>query len=316
MSNSAIATHAMLSVGKNIVMFTRCSQIVAAVERQVLEDPSLQRSDVIRLLRPLGLSSFGELMFSLPLKDYPGLSRLLPSMASEQVQTSWTGQHGHILLSQSLDFALHATSIYSEITSERIHGKKILDFGCGYGRFARLFYYFSDEDQYYAVDPWQESIRQCQACGLAENFFLSDFQPKALPFSSSFKFDLIFAYSVFTHLSADSAVLCLNTLSRYLKENAVMLITIRPIEFWRAKSHLSAILTPDLSARMEKAHESEGFAFFSSGGVDDPAGNYGDSSIEIEWLQSSLPDLTVERVDYALTDPYQQIIALQRRCTN
>ena len=37
----------------------------------------------------------------------------------------------------------------------------VLDFGCGYGRLARLFYYYIKQDNFYGVDPWDRSINEC-----------------------------------------------------------------------------------------------------------------------------------------------------------
>ena len=46
---------------------------------------------ILALLRQLSLDKFGEFIISLPRDDYPALTAMLPAMASEDIQTTWTG---------------------------------------------------------------------------------------------------------------------------------------------------------------------------------------------------------------------------------
>ena len=71
-------------------------------------------------------------------------SSMLPRMASEQVQLNWTGASGAVLLGQTLNFVNCIAANYSDLTGKGLKNKKILDFGCGYGRIMRLMYYFTD----------------------------------------------------------------------------------------------------------------------------------------------------------------------------
>src|SRR4029077_744564 len=44
--------------------------------------------------------------------------------------------------------------------------------------------------------------------------------------------DLIYAFSVFTHLSERAAIMALTTLRRYVARGGLFVITIRPKEYW------------------------------------------------------------------------------------
>src|SRR5215469_6046166 len=83
-------------------MFQHTHDAVRKIDQQA---SSLTLPEVLTSLRrELGLDDFGELMFGMPMGRFPNLSRLLPRMASVEVQTMWTGTSGLPLLKQSSTF--------------------------------------------------------------------------------------------------------------------------------------------------------------------------------------------------------------------
>src|SRR5215475_8615963 len=107
----------------------------------------------VSALRVLGLEDFGYVFMSMPDPRFPKLSRLLPRMATEAVQRGWTGASGETLLRQTCAFVRSVACNYTRFTGRSLERASILDFGCGYGRIARLMYYFSDPSQMAGVDP-------------------------------------------------------------------------------------------------------------------------------------------------------------------
>src|SRR5271165_2274493 len=188
-------------------------------------DDSATRADAFTKLRDLSLCDFGMLLITIPNPDFPRLSALLPRMAKEEVQLSWTGSAGVDLLKMTVDFVRSLSYNFPRLTGRPLEGAKVLDFGCGYGRITRLMYYFSNEDLVYGLDPWDKSIEICHADGLTKNFLQSDYLPATLPVPRA-DFDLIFAFSVFTHLSERATVTCLNTLADYVKPDGLIAITV------------------------------------------------------------------------------------------
>lgn len=272
--------------------------------------PLESRAKLLDKLRTLGLADFGELIISMPNPSYPKISSILPRMARTEIQERWTGASGLTLLQQTLDFTRTAAYYYTKFTGETIFGKKILDFGCGYGRISRIMYYFTDEKNYYGVDPWKESIDLCLANGLNVNFSLSDYLPIALPVGST-RFDFIFSFSVFTHLSERATRTCLKTISDYINQNGLILITIRPIEYWDIDSGAKR---SGLIYKLKETHNSTGFAFLPH---DRPTVDgdvtYGDTSLTTEWLSKNFPYLEVLGVDRSFSDPYQIYVFLKKK---
>lgn len=284
---------------------------LASIEEEVERGTINTQEACLKRLREIGLSSFGELMFTLPIPVYPQISRLLPSMASTETQRLWTGSDGINLLRQSLDFVTIASSSYSECTGRTLRNAKIMDFGSGYGRLARLFYFFTSPNNLYMLDSYTKSLDECTKHGLTHNLFLSDPMPQSLPVGSM-RFDFIYSFSVFTHLNEQAARQCLTTLSNYLDPGGVIVITIRPYEFWAQETHVSGILrTLEIDPySLVARHQSGEFVFVPSGGIGQST--YGDSSFKAEWISKNLPQLKIVFLDYSLNDPSQLYVGLMK----
>jgi SAM-dependent methyltransferase len=281
-------------------------KILSMIENEL--STSSSRIDVIKKLRRLTFTDFSLFLLSMPNTNYPKISSKLPKMADDDVQRSWTGASGITLLQQSMDFLRVATFGFAEINERGLKKSKILDFGCGYGRLARLFYYFVDEEMFYGVDPWDKSLEICFNDGLTKNLYQSDWLPTSLPFANV-KFDLIYAFSVFTHLSERATYAALNTLNKYLTDDGVLLITIRPPEYWDLDANA---IKQHKSDFLKATHENEGFAFLAHNSEQIEGDvTYGDTSIKLEWLSEKFPHFKIVKTDYSLSDPYQLYVFLQ-----
>lgn len=289
-------------------LFAQSLSLLENIERSLTAQST--RGEALTQLRNLSLSDFGLFMITLPNAAFPKLSALLPRMADDEVQRNWTGNSGEVLLTQTLDFVRSAAFNYTEITGRSFQNARILDFGCGYGRISRLMYYFTPEELYYGVDPWDKSIEICNNDGLEVNFAVSDYLPTDLPVGDA-RFDFIFAFSVFTHLSERATKAALNTLSNYLDEGGVMLITTREFEYWAQHYKDSA---PDLRSQCENNHQSDGFAFMphSREAVDGDV-TYGDTSMTPNWFHAQFPELEIKKFDRSLNDFYQTYWFIQKR---
>lgn len=288
-----------------------CKQeILASAESLCAVDNNLEH--VLMELRKLRLEDFAELMLNMPDEKFSGLSKLLPSMASAGVQTSWTGTSGYPLLQQTLDFVQAVGNNFVQFTGHHLNDRKILDFGCGYGRIARLIYYFTSPAQLFGVDPWDESIRLCRESRLPGNFFISDYVPRSLPFRDA-DFDLIYCFSVFTHLSMKTARVVLKLLRNYIADDGMLVITVRPEEYWLMNSAFD-LSSNRLPQDLLEAHRRNGFAFVPH--LREPIDGditYGDTSISIEWLTGEFPEWRIETFDCSPKDPYQRRVFLSPR---
>ena len=289
-------------------MLSRSSTgLINSLEEKIADDVPLD--ELLARLRALTLQDFGAFFITLPNPSYPKLSGRLPRMASDEVQRDWTGNSGFPLLLQTSAFVEAVAAASLKYRHRPLKGARMLDFGCGYGRIARLMYFFSNHGDVVGVDPWDESIRICRADGLGENFIQSKYLPETLPVSGHF--DLIYAFSVFTHTSERATRTCLDTLVNYLAPGGLLVITIRPVDYWTNHEYAAAAgKREDLLVD----HHGSGFAFLphNRAPVDGEVA-YGDTSMTIEWLQKIVPLLRVCGAERPRADPLQVYVYLQRR---
>jgi SAM-dependent methyltransferase len=287
------------------------AHVTPELERMEADAGMDSRDKALAALRSrLGLDDFGEFLISLPHPDYPRLSALLPSMASEEIQRRWTGNSGLDLLRQSCNFVRSVAYNHVRHTGRLLDGARILDFGCGYGRIARLMYYFTGEAELFGVDPWDRSIALCRDHGLGETFMQSDDLPRSLP-TDDRKFDLIYAFSVFTHLSMRTAKLCMATLRDRLRDDGLLVVTIRPMEYWHAdpRTRQDGSLEEKLAT-----HRREGFVFRPEPGRAPVEGEvtFGDTSMSLDWLAANFPGVRIVGVDRCIEDGLQIYVFLKK----
>jgi SAM-dependent methyltransferase len=282
-------------------------EILASAERLAALD---DLEPVLAELRKLRLEQFGEVLLDMPDGRFPGLSRLLPAMASPEVQLSWTGASGATLLQQTIEFVKAVEYNFERFTGRDLKNRKVLDFGCGYGRIARLMYYFTPAANLFCVDPWDESIRLCRESRLPGHFFISEYVPRSLPFPDA-DFDLIYCFSVFTHLSMRTARVVLRLLRNYVADDGMLVITVRPEEYWMMNGafHPSSTRSPQ---DLLEEHRRNGFAFVphQREPIDGDI-TYGDASISIDWLTREFPEWKIETFDSSPKDPYQRRVFLR-----
>jgi hypothetical protein len=170
-------------------------------------------------------------------------------------------------------------------------------------------YKFTDEQKLFGVDPWDRSIAICHASGLDANYFVSEYLPTSLPVGSV-TFDLIYAFSVFTHLSERATVASLRVLRRYISDQGVLVITIRPVEYWKHDPQSSDVE----KLMMLERHRAIGFAFqpHNREPIDGDI-TYGDTSMNLAWLAETRPDWSVACTDQSLEDPLQRYVFLMPR---
>jgi SAM-dependent methyltransferase len=268
-----------------------------------LDQRCLDLNASLAQLRHLTLDQFGELLLSLPDRSLPHLSSLLPHNTPDEVQNTWTGAAGTTLLRQSVAFLNSVASEYAQACGRGLADATVLDFGCGWGRLLRLLPYFLDPAGIYGCDAWDVSLAHAQAAKVLGTLAKSDLLPASMPFPG-IHFDLIYAFSVFTHLSEVAARACLAAMRRNISKDGLVIITVRPEEFW---TFLGKDKNVDFSVQLEQ-HRNSGFAFVAAGST---SPDYGDTTISKEYLMELAPGWKITRMGNTLVDPYQVAVCLR-----
>ncbi len=278
----------------------------SAAEADAMAARGATINEVFAFLRTrLSLDAFGLLMISLPRADFPALSKLLPRMASDETQRNFTGNCGEVLLGQTVSFVRALAYNYAALRNRSLSGARIMDYGCGYGRISRMLYYYSDPEAIWAVDPWDLAVNLCREAGMVGNIAQSDYLPTSLPAPEA-AFDVMFAFSVFTHTSRNATDAALSSLRNHIAPNGLLVITIRPPEYWVVNPEYA----PQADAYQAK-HDAEGFAFAPHGrDTVEGEATYGDTSMTLDFLAQNYPDWRIEGADWALADPYQRYVFL------
>ncbi len=278
----------------NLTMNAFIARALDKAEQELLDD----LSNLDQVFAQVPLETYGEILLDVP-PQWPRLRALLPTMPDAQIQTNWTGNHGPALLAQSVAFVKTALS-YSPVWRARELNLKALDYGCGWGRLLRLMGKFYPLAQLEGVDPWDRSIQLCQESNIRNPLAVSQYLPDTLPTVAN-QFDLIYAFSVFTHLSLYAGTACLGTLRRYLSPSGVLVATVRPIEYWAQ--------TPQ--PEQAQNHLKSGYAYVPHNfHVRSPQGEpiYGDTSLEPHKLEQQ--GLRIIGIEQNRADPMQLIVAL------
>ncbi len=241
---------------------------------------------------------------------YANVRAALPQMASDDVQISWTGSAGYPLLIQSCAFVRALENGYWRFNGRGLDDSTILDFGCGWGRLIRLMYKFTAPENIYGCDPWPRSIELCQDNKVRANLSVSEYLPSSLPFSDT-TFDLIYSFSVFTHLSERAATAAIKACRKSIKNDGMMVITVRPPSYW---DHHDQAQNKVDRKRMKQDHATRGFAYtpHNREAVDGDV-TYGDTSISLDYIRSNWRDWEIAGTDLFLQDPFQMLVFLKPR---
>ena len=156
---------------------------------------------------------------------FPRLRNILPTMPEENVQLMITGDKGDAVMSDGFASYRLFRNLYERHATPIAHCGNILDFGCGWGRIIRFFLKDVKPSRLLGVDPVEEMVALCKQqnrwCGFERIPFVPPSQLKGSTF------DLIYSFSVFSHLSEEMHKKVLAELTRLLKPGGLLMVTTR-----------------------------------------------------------------------------------------
>jgi ubiquinone/menaquinone biosynthesis C-methylase UbiE len=159
----------------------------------------------------------------------PLVHKLLPSMPNEKIQNQFAGASGYATLRQAFSAYKLFKQIARNSSKDLSHCNKILDFGCGWGRIVRFFLKDIESSGLYGIDCDSDIINLCKQSNMKCNFETVNPMPPTLFFDNIF--DVIYCYSVFSHLSEEAHIKWLVEFQRILKPGGLVIATTRPRNF-------------------------------------------------------------------------------------
>jgi SAM-dependent methyltransferase len=247
---------------------------------------------------------------------YPNIRALLPETPAPDLQMRWNGAAGLDLLRQSKDFYAKAKDRYARDGAADLARSRILDFGCGWGRLTRFFARDVEPGALAACDPVEEILDVCRRTRIPALLERSEFVPDRLPFSEPF--DLVFSFSVFTHISEVAHARCLEAIHAAMNPGGILVVTIRPPAYLR-HSPLVGPLLDSLGPDPLRALEEPRYLFIPHG--PDPGHpqyesgemTYGETVISLPYVRERWSP-AFELLDVALLagDMHQVMLTLRR----
>lgn len=250
-------------------------------------------------------------------RSYPNIRALLPSVPEPALQEIWNGASGVELAAQSGSFYRKLCERYERHSGLPLTESRVLDFGCGWGRITRFLARDVAPGRLYGCDPVQAILDVCRESGVPAMLARADLAPERLPFDE--RFDLAFAFSVFTHLSEDVHESCLRALHNSLRPGAILVVTVRPPEYLRFCDRMHPLLEslgPDYLSRLEEPrylfvpHPSDERHLQFEGGEM----TYGETVITLPYIRERWSSMfQLLEIDLLIGDLHQVMLTLRRQ---
>jgi SAM-dependent methyltransferase len=160
----------------------------------------------------------------------PTLRRILPSMPDEEVQIQITGSAGDTVLGEGFTIYRLFKRLFEQYVGELTTCTKCLDFGCGWGRVIRFFLKDLEPSQLVGTDANPFLIDICRSTNHWCSFNVNNRLPPISSFAES-TFELIYCFSVFSHLPEDVHEKWLTELHRILRPGGLLIATTWPRNF-------------------------------------------------------------------------------------
>lgn len=282
-----------------------------AIAQTTLAEKAAATGDVAwayAILRAIPFGDYCELCLDVP-ASMPALRKLLPRLPSAEVQKRWVGDHGRPLMVRSCSLVRLFELMSWRHRGRSLEGARILDYGCGWGRLLRLLYHKTAPEHIYGVDPMRQSLDLCRESGLTGALELCEAVPKALPFGKTL-FDLVFSFSVFTHVPLDVATAILKAVRSRIAPDGLFIVTVRSHEFWELRRPVWKANDVD---RLIADHHASGYAFVPLETSGLKSEEYGDTTYSRERFErlAAACGWTVAEMERDMTEPFQIAVTLK-----
>jgi 2-polyprenyl-3-methyl-5-hydroxy-6-metoxy-1,4-benzoquinol methylase len=247
----------------------------------------------------------------------------LPAMPSDDVQRSFTAQCGRSNMQQAFSFYRCARAACG---MDQLNEPRVLDFGGGWGRIARLFLRDTTPERIVVAETMNFAVECLRETGAQFQVFQNKPFPPIGGLTGSF--DLIIAYSVFSHLSEPYFRAWVDYLLSLLLPGAPLVFTTRGTSFIAHLEHLhreTAAADEMLREHIRRLREempspaeirrcflSGDFQFYPIGGAGELTPDFfGEAFIPREYIERHYPDNFVS-FDEGVPYVDQSVVVLRR----
>lgn len=225
----------------------------------------------------------------------------LPGLPPDDVQKRFTGSCGTENLLQAFSFYRYVRAICNLNKNRNV---KILDFGGGWGRIARFFLRDTLPKNIYISDCLTDSIEWLLSTSNPCNVVKNDPLPPINGLAGK-RFDVIYAYSVFSHLSEEYTCPWISYLLDLLQPKGHLIFTTRGLRFIESVKELHESQQPSclremlpLPNVMQDRYMNGEFQFYAVGGGGElTADFYGETLIPKDYFETHYRSCLVDFVD-------------------
>jgi 2-polyprenyl-3-methyl-5-hydroxy-6-metoxy-1,4-benzoquinol methylase len=245
--------------------------------------------------------------------NYQLIKQKLPGFPPPELQAAWCGKSGRNLCQQSFAFYKRAKDIFSTLGKVKLPSAVLLDFGCGWGRLLRYFAKDMPDKALFGCDPDENMINLCAELKVPGTIRLSDYRPKSLPFTE--KFNFVYAYSVFTHLSEKSHFECLQCIHDGVVDNGILIVTVRPPKFIKARGgELSKLSDGSINDMITKYNDGKFIFHPHNRAPVDGDITFGEAIIPTSYIEKNWSKMfTLVKTLVFIADPNQVLVILRKR---
>jgi len=148
---------------------------------------------------------------------------ILPGMPGEELQRATIGSCGDTALREGFEAYRLFVELFRRHVGRLTPQTRVLDFGCGWGRVLRFFLREVDQAGLWGVDPIWPFVEAARRANPWCQYVEGGKAPPS-PFAPGY-FDLVYAYSVFSHLSEAAHRAWLADIHRVLRPGGLLIAT-------------------------------------------------------------------------------------------
>jgi len=185
--------------------------------------PALNSQGLLNALSQLSDEDWADVIIR-SAKDLSYVGFKLPRVADLSVQRRYnTGTDSEHNLHSGFNFYRIVKSYTERCGRPLGPDSRVLDFGCGWGRVIRFFLKDVRGENLYGIDVDRLAIRVCRRDMVYGSYSVNRRWPPT-KFAAN-TFDLVYAFSVFSHLPEDLHLRWVEELARILKPGGLLVVT-------------------------------------------------------------------------------------------